>query len=178
MFWTFLDNPISSHRVLSTLLWDMGECSRKIKHWPSRGRSWALRRQDVSGDKCGKTKRDDYVLHSSLPPSPFGASLSPGVLRHTPVLSSQPSFCSIALVQLTCLFIICFYILVTWPGSASRFATHKLQDLKLLKIQKCQKFRTLGGERNGEWFTKLDNVLTRLSHHGLPLPFLSLLNLW
>lgn len=68
-----------------------------------------------------------------------------GSQTHThPVLSA-----SIALVQLTFLFIICFYILATWQGSASRFATHKLHDSKLLKIQKCQKFRTLGGERNG-----------------------------
>ena len=128
-FWTFLGDSISSHRVLS-ILWKVGKCSRKRKHRPSHGRSWDLRRPDVSGDKHGRAKRDDYIpscLHPrSAQPCPQGSP--------TPLLSSQSLSCSIVLVQLTFLFIICFYILATWQGSASRSATHKLQNLKLLKI--------------------------------------------
>ena len=166
-FWTFLDDPISSHRVLSTLLWNMGKCSRKIKHWPSPRRSHNLGRQDVSGDQHGRTKSDDYVLRSFLLPSPFGVALYPGFSET--LLSSQLSSRRNALVQLTFLFIACFYILATWRGNASRFSTHKLQDWKLLKIQKCQKFRALGGQGNGEtaygaWF-----VLAHLCHPGLSL---------
>lgn len=86
-FWTFIDDPISSHRVLSTLMWNESEYSRKIKYWPSCGRSWALRRQDVSGDKYGKT---EMIMSCILPclhphsacPCPWGSQ------THThPVLS-------------------------------------------------------------------------------------------
>lgn len=54
-FWTFLDDPISSHRVLSTLLWNVGKCCRKIKHQPSARRSCDLRRQDVLEDQHRRT---------------------------------------------------------------------------------------------------------------------------
>lgn len=105
-----------------------------------------------------------------------------GVLRHTRILSSQPSSYNIGLVQLTFPFIICFYILATCQGSASCFATHKLQDWKLLKIQKCQKFGTLGGEINGGiYFTEFTEF--DASWHGSlilasPLSCLSFLNFY
>lgn len=90
-----------------------------------------------------------------------------------PLLSSQPLSRRIALVQLTFLFNICVYVPATWQGSASCFSTHKLQDWKLLKIQKCQNFQETW--RIGEWRNSVRSLICSsapLSAWPLPCPFL------
>lgn len=90
--------------------------------------------------KYRKTERDNHIL-GSLPPPPFRRP--PFVPWETPPVISVRTFisqngsCS-AKLPVYCLF----HILSIWQVSASRFPIRKRRDLKLLKIWKCQKFRT------------------------------------
>lgn len=140
---TFLDYFISSHCVLSTML-EYEQCSRQIKYYPSPEEITILE------DKMSQETR--WSLNTEKPKETI-TSWVPFLLLHLdgrlscpgrPLLSSRFELLSHKMVvaQLNFRFIVCFHILSIWQVSASRFPIRKRQDLKLLKIWKCQKFRT------------------------------------